>query len=136
MKTTKDNSTLKPGELEAARELESLLRLVLVYDKVLSVSTLCVFTHIAAHEGCSAADLCKVLELAQPAVVRHLQRLSTGSQNSRNVGRGLGLVRHEDDPKDTRRRLYFLTELGVYFAQQLATYMPQRYSSMKLPAGR
>lgn len=78
-----------------------------------------------AHPGCAAADVCKELELAQPAVVRHLQRLGAGSQNSKNVGRGLGLIRHVDDPKDTRRRLYFLTDEGLRLLRLLSQWMPK-----------
>lgn len=126
MKPTKDNRTLTRDELSAALEFEELLLLAHAYDKLITVSTLLVFAHIASHQGCAAADLCKELKLAQPAVVRHLQRLGRGSPGSKNVGRGLGLIRHEDDPKDTRRRLYFLTELGVRFIERVSTRMPKQ----------
>lgn len=103
-----------------AEELLLKTQIVLEMDSVLSVSTLACLLYIASHPDCAAADLVRELGLAQPAVTRHLQRLTTGSPGaSQAVGRGLDLVEWFDDPKDARRRLYTLNHAGEQFVATL-----------------
>lgn len=98
--------------MKQTRELLRVMQQALALDPVLSVSTLAVFLYVASHEDCAAADICKDLKLAQPAVTRHLQRLSLGSPQSVAVGTGLELVQFSEDPRDSRRRLYRLSQRG------------------------
>lgn len=93
------------------KALLELCKNTLCLDPVLSVSTLGVFFFIANNPDCTAAEIGKYLNLAQPAVTRHVQRLGAGS-SSVSVGRGLGLVESYDDPAETRRKLYNLSEIG------------------------
>nr|WP_294866534.1 helix-turn-helix domain-containing protein [uncultured Pseudogulbenkiania sp.] len=92
--------------------LSDFLNKTLELDPVLSVSTLAVFLYVATHENCTAANIVRDLGLAQPAVVRHLQRLTFGSPQSLSVGRGLELLEFSEDPADARRRLYKLSMRG------------------------
>jgi DNA-binding MarR family transcriptional regulator len=104
----------------AADELLLKTKTVLKLDPVLSVSTLACLLYIASHPDCAAADLVRNIGLAQPAVTRHLQRLSSGSPgDSGAVGRGLELVSWGTDPEDSRRRLYALNEAGREFVISL-----------------
>lgn len=104
----------------AADELLSKTKIVLKLDPVLSVSTLACLLYVASHPDCAAADLMRDVGLAQPAVTRHLQRLSSGSPGASGaVGRGLELLSWDADPKDSRRRLYALNEAGREFVTSL-----------------
>ena len=112
-----------------ARKLLETTQKVLELDPVLSVSTLAVLLYIASHPNCAAADIVRDLGLAQPAVTRHLQRLSVGSPGaSAAVGKGLEMITWHDDPADARRRLYNLNEHGTAFVTTLcedATLLPR-----------
>lgn len=106
--------------VNASRKLLASTQRALQLDPVLSVSTLAVLLYIASHPNCAAADIVRDLGLAQPAVTRHLQRLSCGSPGASSaVGRGLDLVTWHDDPADARRRLYNLNAHGVAFVTSL-----------------
>ena len=103
-----------------ARKLLETTQKVLELDPVLSVSTLSVFLYVATHTNAAAADMVRDLKLAQPAVTRHLQRLTHGSPGASSaVGKGLGLLEWHDDPADSRRRLYTLSEVGSSFLAAL-----------------
>lgn len=105
---------------QTPRHLLDALEKVLKLDPVLSVSTLVVLLYVATHKHCAAADIVRDLSMAQPAVTRHLQRLSAGSPGaSAAVGRGLELITWHDDPIDARRRLYGLSAAGVAFVATL-----------------
>ncbi len=115
--------------VNASRKLLATTQRALKMDPVLSVSTLAVLLYVASHPNCAAADIVRDLGLAQPAVTRHLQRLSGGSPGaSAAVGKGLDLVTWHDDPADARRRLYNLNEHGTAFVTTLcedATLLPR-----------
>lgn len=104
---------LHMNEIKVA-QLLGLLEKILEVDPVLAVNTLAVFLYVAKNKDCAAADICRDLKLAQPAVTRHLQRLGSGSPtNSKAVGQSLSLIAYIDDAKDARRRLYALNERGM-----------------------
>lgn len=106
-------------EIKAA-QLLGLLEKVLEVDPVLAVNTLAVFLYVAKNKECASADIVRDLKLAQPSVARHLQRLGLGSPGaSKAVGQGLALIKHVDDAKDARRRLYSLNQRGLDLLEHL-----------------
>ena len=97
---------------KAARALSEFVADCHELDNVMTVATLAVYSYIATHPHCAAADISRDLKLSQPATARHLQRLEKGSEGSKAVGRGLEFVEHYPDPADARRRLYVCTDRG------------------------
>lgn len=103
-----------------ARRFLDSLQVIHELDPGLYLASLQVLLYVGSHPGCAAADIVKDLGLAQPAVTRHLQRLTTGSPGaSAAVGRGLELLAWVYDTSDSRRRLYTLNELGVDIVSKL-----------------
>lgn len=100
-----------PLQTDSLKLYESLMTLQRL-DSVLSLTTVIVLFYIASHHECSASDVAKAIGLSQPATARHLQRLGQGSEGSKAVGQGLGLIEYVPDHLDQRRRLYELTREG------------------------
>lgn len=104
-----DNKDQRTGARRLLESLEGIQEL----DPGLYLSTVMVLLYVAANPGCAAADIVRDLKLAQPAVTRHLQRLTVGSPgSSAAVGRGLELMDWVSDSADTRRRLYTVNSRG------------------------
>lgn len=104
-----DNKDQRTGARRLLESLEGIQEL----DPGLYLSTVMVLLYVTSHPGCAAADIVRDLKLAQPAVTRHLQRLTVGSPgSSAAVGRGLELMDWVSDSADTRRRLYTVNARG------------------------
>lgn len=111
-----DNKDQRTGARRLLASLDGIQEL----DPGLYLSTVLVLLYVAAHPGCASADIVRDLGLAQPAVTRHLQRLTVGSPGaSAAVGKGLELVAWVNDAADPRRRLYTINARGEALLMRL-----------------
>lgn len=101
------------------RRCSELLRHLGELDENLRVSTARVLIEIAMNpKGVTARHLAEATQLQQPAVNRAVLRLGSRPSSSHSVGENLGLITTVQDPEETRRHLYTLSEKGVAWMKQ------------------
>lgn len=83
------------------------------------IKTASIFTYIAANPGISMGELSKQTNTKQSTCSRIVAVLSEWEKYEVP---GFGLVWTEDDPKERRRKLIHLTDVGEEFAAILAKY--------------
>lgn len=92
----------------------SAMRIMLDIDLVLPLNYAAVLCLVgSAENGLTVQDIMRDLGMTQAAAARAVQRLSSGSAASRNVGVGLGLITRAFDPQEPRRHIYTLTAAGM-----------------------
>jgi DNA-binding MarR family transcriptional regulator len=84
-----------------------------------------VLMQIALKPGITMAELQKLTSLSQSSVSRNVKALSKFHRLDKP---GLDLVEETMDPRDTRRRLIFLTVKGKTFMTKLLRYVDEDYS--------
>lgn len=89
----------------------------------LHLATYVILFYIAKNPSCTAAELVKNLHLAQPAVTRHLQRLTTGSKSAA-VGAALALAVANPEAKRAKHKRYNLSAGGRAFIEAIVRRAP------------
>lgn len=83
------------------------------------IKTASIFTYIAANPGISMCELCEKTHIKQSTCSRTVAVLSEWEKYEVP---GFGLVWTEDDPKERRKKLIHLTDMGEEFAAILSGY--------------
>jgi DNA-binding MarR family transcriptional regulator len=103
-----------------------LLKLFALMDADLTRLATCKMVHIFTqicilndeHKGVNQANLMRLMGMFSSTLSRNLQVLGSRHRN----GEGLGLIKLETDPKDSRGKVIFLTPRGRrLWEQMLAT---------------
>ncbi len=84
-----------------------------------------ILLQITLTPGLTMAEISKRTGLSQAAVTRNIQALS---QYHRLGKPGLNLVEAVIDPRETRRRIIFLTTNGKFFMTKLLRVLDENYS--------
>ena len=104
--------------------LHRILELFQVRNEDVPVQRIEAFLLVAMRQRATRQEIADALNLSLSAAKRNLEALSTYRYKiNLKTFDGLGLLREEPDPADTRRLVYSLTNKGASVADQIRAMM-------------
>jgi len=126
----------KTAGIETLFEATEFIRSEIGNVSILQVQIL---IYVMINDGCAQAELASRFQTTAATISRNLNNLSTNTLSREKVGgvevvtAGLGYLRFEVDPEETRRHLIYLTESGQALREKLAWTLKGK---KELPAGK
>ncbi|MCW2285622.1 DNA-binding MarR family transcriptional regulator [Rhodoblastus acidophilus] len=105
---------------QLALSAAAVLSVLTQESKKLPLSHYFAFLRIAEQKGTTVGDLVRLMQIDQSTVSRMTDSLS---EWGRDGGPGLGLIESIDDPRERRRKVFFLTRKGRERINQLLSLL-------------